>query len=281
VLVMVFVPESVRWLVAKGRFAEAQRLVAHRLDLPLDQVPLPTIPPANPPRGRWSELFAKRRLAWLSFLIMGGAATVDYAVMMWGPTIVSLLLKITIKEAAEYFVVVILCGLVGKVGFSIAPTYFGRRRCGQVHGLGLCVGIALTGVFHGAFVGGVPVFVILLCATNLFMQGGFCNAAPYVIEVFGVRLGARAAGLSQASNGFGKIVGPMSLAIFAGTGNLLTPHATESAILPAFLFLACWALGIFAAFTFLGPETHGKPLALDDLEEAAPVPVRAATSAAE
>ena len=115
VLVMFFVPESVRWLVAKGRFAEAQRLVARQLGLPLDQVPLPTVAPANPPRGRWSELFARRRLAWLVFLIMGGAATVDYAVMMWGPTIVSLLLKISIKEAAEYFVVVILCGLVGKV----------------------------------------------------------------------------------------------------------------------------------------------------------------------
>lgn len=281
VLVLIFVPESVRWLVAKGRFAEARHLVAHQLGLPLDQVPLPTVPPAHPPRGRWSELFARRRLALLSFLIMGGAATVDYAVMMWGPTIISMLLKISLKAAAGYMVVVILCGLVGKVGFSLAPNYFGRRRCGQVHGLGLCVGIALTGVFHGAFIAGIPAFVILLCGTNLFMQGGFCNAAPYVIEVFGVRLGARAAGLSQASNGFGKIMGPMSLAVFAGAGNLLSPHATETAILPAFLFLACWAFGIFAAFTFIGPETHGKPIALDDPEEAAGPSARAATSAAD
>jgi putative MFS transporter len=281
VLVMIFAPESVRWLVAKGRFAEARRLVAHRLDLPLDRVPLPTVQPTNPPRGRWSELFAKRRLAWLVFLTMGGAATVDYAVMMWGPTIVSLLLKISIKEAAEYFVVVILCGIVGKFGFSFAPYYFGRRRCGQVHGLGLAAGIALTGYFHASFIGGVPAFVILLCATNLFMQGGFCNLSPYVIEVFGVRLGGRAAGLSQASNGFGKIMGPMSLAIIAGTGNLLTPHATESAILPAFLFLACWALGIFAAFTFLGPETHGKPLSLDGEDAPAGIRARPATSAAD
>jgi len=281
VLVMIFVPESVRWLVAKGRFAEARRLVAHRLDLPLDRVPLPTVQPTNPPRGRWSELFAKRRLAWLVFLTMGGAATVDYAVMMWGPTIVSLLLKISIKEAAEYFVVVILCGIVGKFGFSFAPYYFGRRRCGQVHGLGLAAGIALTGYFHASFIGGVPAFVLLLCATNLFMQGGFCNLAPYLIEVFGVRLGGRAAGLSQASNGFGKIMGPMSLAIIAGTGNLLTPHATESAILPAFLFLACWALGIFAAFTFLGPETHGKPLSLDGEDAPTGIRARPATSAAD
>jgi putative MFS transporter len=280
VLVMAFVPESVRWLIAKGRFAEAQRLVARQLGLPLDQVPLPTVAPANPPRGRWSELFARRRLALLSFLIMGGAATVDYAVMMWGPTIISMLLKISLKEAAGYMAVVILCGIIGKFGFSFAPNYFGRRRCGQVHGIGLAVCIALTGYFHATFIGGFSAFVGLLCVTNLFMQGGFCNAAPYVIEVFGVRLGARAAGLSQASNGFGKIVGPMSLAVFAGTGNLLTPHATESAILPAFLFLACWALGIFFAFTFFGPETHGKPLSLDSEEIPEAVRARPAASAA-
>jgi putative MFS transporter len=113
------------------------------------------------------------------------------------------------------------------------------------------------------------------------MQGGFCNLAPYTVEVFGVRLGARAAGLNQASNGFGKIMGPLSLAIIAGTGNLLTPHATEAAILPAFLFLACWAIGIFLAFTLLGPETHGKPLAIDEEEAPAARHARPATSAAD
>jgi len=76
-------------------------------------------------------------------------------------------------------------------------------------------------------------------------------------------------------------MGPLSLAIIAGTGNLLTPHATEAAILPAFLFLACWAIGIFLAFTFLGPETHGKPLAIDEEEAPAVRHARPATSAAD
>jgi len=187
-----------------------------------------------------------------------------------------------VKAAAEYFVIVILCGIVGKVAFSIMPHYFGRRRCGQLHGFGLCVGIALTGYFHGVMVDGFPLFVILLCGTNLFMQGGFCNLAPYSIEVFGVRLGARASGLNQASNGFGKVMGPASLAIIAGTGNILSPHATESAIFPAFMFLSFCGLVIGLAFTFLGPETHGKPLALDDDDEAPAASVtRHATSAAE
>jgi MFS transporter, putative metabolite:H+ symporter len=276
VLVFWIVPESVRWLVAKGRFAEARQVVAHYLGVPLDSVPLPVIPLANPPRASFAELLARPKLVWLVFLTMGGAATVDYAVILWGPTIISLLLKTTVEEAARYFVVVISCGIAGKVMFSILPHYIGRRRSGQLHGVGLAIGIALTGIFHDVFVGGFPLFVLLLMGTNVFMQGGFCNLAPYSIEVFGVRLGGRASGLNQASNGVGKILGPLSLALIAGSGRLLTPRATEEAILPAFLFLSVCALGIALAFTFLGPETNGKPLALtgEEDEELVPVAVR-------
>jgi putative MFS transporter len=271
VLVYFLVPESVRWLVAKGRFNDARAIVARQLDVPLASVPLPVAVPRNVPRARLSELFAHPKLVALVFLTMGGAATVDYAVILWGPTIIALLLKTTVAEAARYFVVVISCGIAGKVAFSILPHYIGRRRTGQLHGIGLAIGIALAGVFHNVFIGGFPLFVLLLMGTNIFMQGGFCNLAPYTIEVFGVRLGGRASGLNQASNGFGKIMGPLSLAAIAGTGRLLTPHATESAILPAFLFLSACGLVIALAFTFLGPETHGKPLALTD--EEAPQPI--------
>ncbi len=56
VLAAFFVPESVRWLTAKGRFAEARAKVAEHLGLPLQSVPLPTVMPASVPRGRLSEL---------------------------------------------------------------------------------------------------------------------------------------------------------------------------------------------------------------------------------
>jgi MFS transporter, putative metabolite:H+ symporter len=76
----------------------------------------------------------------------------------------------------------------------------------------------------------------------------------------------------------GKILGPLSLALIAGSGRLLTPHATEAAVLPAFLFLSFCALGIGLAFTFLGPETHGKPLALTEEDPAALVPAAVRSS---
>ena len=275
VFVWLYVPESVRWLVAKARFEEARRIVARHLGRPIADVPLPPIAlrneSRNEPRASLGELFAHPRFVLLVVVAMGGAATVDYAVILWGPTILSLLLKTTVEQAARWFVAVIGCGIAGKVLFSFLPHYIGRRRAGQLHGFGLAIGIALTGALHGEFIGGVPLFVILLMATNIFMQGGFCNLAPYTIEIFGVRLGGRASGLNQASNGLGKILGPLSLALIAGSNRMLTPHATEDAILPAFLFLSLCAIGIGLAFTFLGPETHGKPLAMADDEPAPPI----------
>lgn len=80
-------------------------------------------------------------------------------------------------------------------------------------------------------------------------------------------MGARSAGLSQAANGVGKILGPLCLAVIAGADNPLSPQATADAVLPAFLFLGACALAVGLAFSFLGVETHGRPLAQDHEEK--------------
>jgi putative MFS transporter len=109
---------------------------------------------------------------------------------------------------------------------------------------------------------GWPAFVVLLIPAALFFDGGFSNIAPYSAEIFPVRLSARGVGLAQAANGVGKIAGPLCLALIAGTSNLISPKATMDAVTPAFLFLAACGLAIGLAFSLLGVETHGKPLAL-------------------
>lgn len=47
--------------------------------------------------------------------------------------------------------------------------------------------------------------------------------APYAAEVYPVRLAALGSGLGQASSGFGKLIGPVVLALAAGTGNVISP----------------------------------------------------------
>ena len=274
VLIWIFVPESVRWLAAKGRFAEARAEVATHLDLPLRSVPLPTAAPATQPRGKLSELYDHPRMFWETILIWGGSSTAGYGVYLWGPTIVALALGVSVPKAAAYFVFVALGGVVGKIVVTFLAPLTGRRPLGVIWGIGGVIALAAAGYYHAVLFGGVPLMVILLCASTFFIEGGFSNLAPYTVESYGVNLGARASGLGQAANGVGKILGPLSLALIAGSSNILSPKATADAVFPAYLFLAfCMAL-VALSFLVLGVETHGRTIAfVADETGAVPRPV--------
>jgi putative MFS transporter len=275
ILVWLFVPESARWLTAKGRFAEARAAVAQHLALPLQSVPLPTVPPAVQPRGKLSELYQQPRMFWETIIIWGGSSTAAYGVYLWGPTIVAMALKIPVPQAAAYFIFVTLGGIVGKIVVTFLAPLMGRRALGVVWGLGGVIALAAAGYYNNVIVDGLPLMVVLLCASTFFIEGGFSNLAPYTVESYGVRLGARSSGLGQAANGVGKILGPLSLALIAGSSNVVSPQATAEAVFPAYLFLAvCMGL-VGLSFLILGVETHGRAMALGDEEPAAARPRRA------
>jgi MFS transporter, putative metabolite:H+ symporter len=263
VLVWLFTPESVRWLTAKGRFAEARAGVARHLGLPIDRVPLPTVLPAAPPRGNLLDLWSQPRMFWETILIWGGSSTAGYGVYLWGPTIVALLLGVPVPTAAAYFVFVSAAGVTGKIVVTLIAPLIGRRVLGVVWGFGGTVALALAGYYNSVFVGGVPLMVVLMCASTFCIEGGFSNLAPYTVESYGVGLGARSSGLGQTANGFGKIIGPLSLALIAGTSQLVSPQQTAEAVFPAFLFLAFCMVLVGLSFLILGVETHGKAIVLD------------------
>ncbi|WP_128927141.1 MFS transporter [Bradyrhizobium guangxiense] len=263
-LIALIMPESVRWLVSRGRDADARRIVARALRVAPDALPPPAVERAVRPHGAgFSELLAEPRRFWLTVIVWFGASTANYGVFLWGPTIVALLTGVSPVEAAHLFVIVSLTGMVGRAIFSVLPQWIGRRRCGAIMGYGIAVSLGTAGVFFDRTLFGYPAFVVLLIPAALFFEGGFSNIAPYSAEIFPVRLSARGVGLAQAANGVGKIAGPLCLALIAGTSNLITPKATIDAVTPAFLFLAACGLAIGLAFTLFGIETHGRPLALD------------------
>ncbi|HLM10745.1 MAG TPA: MFS transporter [Reyranella sp.] len=263
-LIALIVPESVRWLVMRGRDAEARAIVARTLDVRPDSLPRTAAiaSAASAPATGFADLLAQPRLFWLTIVVWFGASTANYGVFLWGPTIVALLYGVPLREAAQLFVVVSLTGLLGRAIFSLLPQWLGRRRCGEIMGYGIAVSLGAAGLFFDRTILGYPAFVVLLIPAALFFDGGFSNIAPYSAEIFPVRLSARGVGLAQAANGIGKIAGPLCLALIAGASNLISPKATMDAVTPAFLFLAGCGLAIGLAFTLLGVETHGKPLTL-------------------
>jgi len=208
-------------------------------------------------------LLQEPRRVWLTAIVWFGASTANYGVFLWGPTIVALLMGVSAVEVAHLFVIISLTGMTGRAVFSVIAPRIGRRRCGEIMGYGIALSLGAAGLFFDRTLFGYPAFVVLLVPAALFFDGGFANIAPYSAELFPVRLSARGVGLAQAANGVGKIVGPLILALIAGTSNLITPKATIDAVTPAFLFLAGCGLAIGLAFTLFGVETHGRPLALE------------------
>jgi MFS transporter, putative metabolite:H+ symporter len=264
-LIALIMPESVRWLVSRGRDAQARRIVARALRVAPDTLPPPpsVAALAEPQRAGFGELLQEPRRVWLTVIVWFGASTANYGVFLWGPTIVALLMGVSPVEVAHLFVIVSLTRMIGRAIFSFISQRIGRRRCGEIMGYGIALSLGAAGLFFDRTLFGYPAFVVLLVPSALFFDGGFSNIAPYSAELFPVRLSARGVGLAQAANGVGKIAGPLCLALIAGTSNLITPKATIEAVTPAFLFLAACGLAIGLAFTLFGVETHGRPLALE------------------
>lgn len=253
-------PESVRWLLSRGRSADARREAAKLLGVPEASITLPnTVAPDKKP-GSFTELFQDQTRFWWVVVIWTGISTGTYGVILWGPTILSQLLKITAHQAAHYFVYASICSMLGRVLFSVLPLYLGRRGAALIGTfMSLLVMLAIV-TFYREFVAGWSVFALLVIFGAAFYSGCFSNMSPYVVEVFPVSLGARAFGLAQASNGIGKILGPVCLALIAGSGDVVSPKATADAIAPAFLFLAGCELAALIAIIAYRKEPHGKPM---------------------
>lgn len=278
--VWLWVPESMRWLMAKGHFAAAQAAAARHLAVDIGSLPLPTAPPAAPPRASLAELYQSPRLFWQSLVVWGCSTTAAFGYLLWGPTIVALALHKPVPQAAKYFFYVGVVAMVGRVLVALVVHRVGRRPVGIVFGFGAAVALAIAGWFNAAVIAGFPLFVVLIAAAAFFVEGGLGNIAPYTIEQYGVRLGSRASGLGHAAAGLGKITGPLTLALIAGTGNLVQPQATAAAVFPALMFLAVNMLAVALVFVFLARETHGRAMTLD-FADGGPATPRAARSQAD
>jgi putative MFS transporter len=263
VALLFFIPESIRWLVARGRGEEARRIIAQYVEIPLAQIPLAPAPlRGEPPRLR--DLYRYPGRFWQVVAMSAGLGMAGFGVALWGPTIISMVLRITTAEAAEYFVFVSVAGIVGRIIWTFTPHYIGRWRSALICCWGAAVCMVGAALLHSFFIAGVPVFLMCLIIGALFYDGGYANTVPFGTELYPVRMAAQGGGLTQVTSGFAKLAGPVLLALIAGSDNVLSPKATDEAIVPGFLCLAAFAAAGGLALLLLRYESHGRPMTLDE-----------------
>ncbi|WP_033289036.1 MFS transporter [Amycolatopsis jejuensis] len=258
------VKESPTWLIQNDRREEARDSVAWVLGIPPDQVKLPAAAPVKQPRGKWTEVFAYRRSFLFTCLNSFAIQVPAYGLALWGPSLVGLQMQVTPARAAFLYTFVTLAGFIGRLVASHASDRFGRRRTGTIAMFGATAGLVAGAFGAGLSVGPVPFFYVALIVVVFFLDGAFVVALPYWAEMFPTRVRAGGVGMAYGIGGFGKLIGPAVLAVISGAGTVVTPQATSSALLPAFLFFAAFAVLAAVSYVTLGIETRG--LSMDDLD---------------
>jgi len=254
------IPESAKWLISKGEPERARRAAAKILGIAVAELPL-TAPPPSPPRPKASplQLFGDQRRFWLVVLIQLGLGATLTGVQLWGPTIVAQLMRISTAQAAGYFVAISLTGLFGRIMVAILAQRVGRLPVGKLTAYIGAIMLATAAITHDSLIADIPLFLVCLIVGQAFYDGAFSNVITYAAELYPVRMAGLGMGLSAASGGLGKIIGPLMLGLLAGSSNLVSPKATDAAVLPGFLFLAGCMVVVGLAYSLLGIETHRKP----------------------
>jgi putative MFS transporter len=253
-----YVPESPRWYEAKGRLADAERVlgdiearVTAERGSPLPP-PAAAPPPATPPTSKAAaapvrELFSRRYLRrsvmlWTTF---GGLFFVFYSIQTFMPTVVASM-GFTLTSAFAFTAVIVLVSIPGKLAEAWLVERWGRRRVIIVFGT-----VAASAALVFGFTRGAVLVLVVGCVMSFFGIGVDPAVKVYTAESYPTSV--RATGTS-VTEGIGRlfsgVIGPSLVPLLLVVGGV-------SAV---YLLIGAAAIVAVVAVAIFGEETKGRTL---------------------
>lgn len=207
-------PESPRWLIAKGHLDKAERVV-EQMEQAASKGGAVSLPPPGPvsvavkaaPSTSWAELFQgiyrqRTVVVWALWICV---YFVNYALNTWLPTIYRTYYKLSVSEALRNGVITNIVGVLGALLCALLVDYVGRKFW-----------------FFSAFVlSSVPLFVlgwlgaktatqvlVLASISFLFVTSNSMLVYLYTPEIYPTRLRALGTGAASAWLRVASALGP-------------------------------------------------------------------------
>lgn len=266
-----YVPESPRWLEARGRFSEANAVVSvieekvrQRLDTKELPPPAAEVPPFT---QKTTEVSQEGFVNTLAQLVKGPYAKRSAMIWtVWFFTMVGYyglsswlgaLLQESGYEVSKSIIYTVIMSAAGVPGFIFAAWFLeaaGRKKAAVV----MLLGCAASAYIYGQCAAlKLPVTQVVLAGSvmQFFFFGMWCVIYAYTPELYPTRTRATGAGVASSVGRLGSIVGPMGI-------GLSLPVIGQSGI-----FIAggiCFMVSAITIWT-MGMETKG--LSLEEISE--------------